>query len=318
LITRTDAPLAVPTLTAVPAPALEIAGLRKTYGGRAAVDGLDLTVARGGITAVLGPNGAGKTTTLEICSGLRRADAGSVRVLGLAPRDPALRPRLGVMLQSGGIYSGARPLEMLRHVAALHASPLDPAALVDRLGLDGALRTTYRRMSGGEQQLLALGLAIVGRPDLAFLDEPTAGLDPHARRRTWSLISSLREAGVTVVLTTHLMDEAETLADHIHIVDRGRVIASGAPADLTRAGNALTFRAPPGLPIDSLVAALPVGTVATESAPGAYLVTGAMDPATLAAVTAWCADRGVMPEGLSVDRRSLEDVFLELTGRGLE
>ncbi len=299
-------------------PAIEISGLRKIYGGRAAVDGLDLTVPRGGVSAVLGPNGAGKTTTLEICSGLRSLDEGSVRVLGLDPRDPALRPRIGVMLQAGGVYSGAKPEEMLRHVAALHASPLDPAALFDLLGLQDARRTTYRRMSGGEKQLLALGLAVVGRPELAFLDEPTAGLDPHARRRTWDLIGSLREHGVTVVLTTHLLDEAEALADQVHIVDRGRVIAAGTPAELTRAGvaNSLTFRGPAGLPVASLTSALSPGTVATEPSPGVYLVTGPMDPATLAAVTRWCAERGVMPEGLAVERRSLEDVFLDLTGRG--
>jgi ABC-2 type transport system ATP-binding protein len=310
----------LPTLTAVSGPAIEISGLRKSYGGRAAVDGLDLTIARGGVSAVLGPNGAGKTTTLEICAGLRRADAGTVRVLGLDPRreHAALRPRIGVMLQAGGIYSGAKPEEMLRHVAALHANPLDPNALLDLLGLDAARRTTYRRMSGGEKQLLALGLAVVGRPELAFLDEPTAGLDPHARRRTWDLIGGLREAGVTVVLTTHLMDEAESLADQVHIVDRGRVIASGTPAELTRSGNAVTFRAPAGLPVATLTGALPVGTEASEATPGHYLVSGPIDPTTLAAVTSWCADLGVMPEGLSVERRSLEDVFLELTGRELD
>ena len=306
----------------MPGPAIEISGLRKSYGGRAAVDGLDLTVPRGGVTAVLGPNGAGKTTTLEICAGLRLPDAGTVRVLGLDPRreGPALRPRIGVMLQAGGVYSGAKPQEMLRHVAALHANPLDPAALFDRLGLADARRTTYRRMSGGEKQLLALGLAVVGRPELAFLDEPTAGLDPHARRRTWELIGSLREHGVTVVLTTHLLDEAESLADQVHIVDRGRVIVGGSPAELTRAGvsNSLTFRAPAGLPVAALTSALPEGTEATEPSRGVYLVTGPMDPATLAAVTSWCAELGVMPQDLSVERRSLEDVYLELTGRGLE
>ncbi len=300
-------------------PAIEISDLRKSYGTRTAVNGLDLVIPRGGVSAVLGPNGAGKTTTLEICSGLRAADSGTIRVLGLDPRRDraALRPRIGVMLQAGGIYSGAKPAEMLRHVASLHASPLDPGALFELLGLQDARRTTYRRMSGGEKQLLALGLAVVGRPELAFLDEPTAGLDPHARRRTWELIGSLREHGVTVVLTTHLLDEAESLADHVHIVDRGKVIAAGTPADLTRVGvsNSLTFRAPAGLPVAALTGALPEGTEATEPSPGVYLVSGPMDPTTLAAVTSWCADLGVMPEGLLVERRSLEDVFLELTGR---
>ena len=162
------------------------------------------------MTALLGPNGAGKTTTVEICEGYRRADAGSVRVLGLDPaRDGRrLRPRVGVMLQSGGVYPSVRAGEMLRHVAALHADPLDPADLVERLGLGAVSRTPYRRLSGGQQQRVALALAVVGRPELVFLDEPTAGLDPQARRATWELVGDLRRDGVSVVLTTHYMDEA--------------------------------------------------------------------------------------------------------------
>jgi ABC-2 type transport system ATP-binding protein len=216
-------------------PAVATRGLLKRYRGRAVVDQLDLSMPAGRVTALLGPNGAGKSTTIEICCGLRRADAGEVRVLGLDPvRDAAtLRPRLGVMLQEGGVYSGANAREMVHHVAALHANPLDPDALISRLGLADTGRTTYRRLSGGQKQLLALGLAIVGRPELVFLDEPTAGLDPHARHATWALISELREAGVTVVLATHLMDEAERLADQVVIVDRGRCVAAGSPAELT-------------------------------------------------------------------------------------
>ncbi|HEY2833897.1 MAG TPA: ABC transporter ATP-binding protein [Sporichthyaceae bacterium] len=216
-------------------PAIQVRGLTRRYAGRAVVDSLDLQMAAGAVTALLGPNGAGKTTTIEICCGLRRADEGSVQVLGLDPvRDgAALRPRLGVMLQEGGVYSGANAPEMLHHVASLHAHPLDPDALITRLGLGDAGRTTYRRLSGGQKQLLALGLAIVGRPELVFLDEPTAGLDPHARHATWGLIAELRAAGVTVVLATHLMDEAERLADQVAIIDRGRCVAAGSPAELT-------------------------------------------------------------------------------------
>ncbi len=317
-------PRPAPTLTAVPRPpvaAVQISGLAKSYGDTHAVRGLSLTVPAGTVTAILGPNGAGKTTTVEICSGLRRADAGTVRVLGLDPvRDAReLRPRLGVMLQAGGVYSGARAAEMLAHVAKLHAYPLDPGALLDRLGLRPVARTTYRRLSGGQKQLLALGLAVVGRPELVFLDEPTAGLDPHARRDTWTLIRALRADGVTVVLTTHLMDEAEALADAVHIVDGGTVIASGSPTELTAAGaeNSLTFRGPAGLALDGLLAALPADAEAVEVSPGTYRVDGAMGPQLLATVATWCAGQDVMPEGLSVERRSLEDVFLELTGRGL-
>ncbi len=200
-----------------------------TYGDTRAVDGLDLTVARHSITAVLGPNGAGKTTTLETCEGYRRPQQGRVRVLGLDPvserRD--LLPRIGVMLQSGGAWSGVRAVEMLRHIASLHADPLDVDMLVERLGLGDCGRTAYRRLSGGQQQRLSLAMAVVGRPELVFVDEPTAGMDPQARRTTWDLLEELRADGVTVVLTTHYMDEAERLADQIHIIDHGRMIASG-------------------------------------------------------------------------------------------
>ncbi|WP_406287642.1 ABC transporter ATP-binding protein [Embleya sp. NBC_00896] len=304
-----------------PPPAVAITGLVKRYGAKTAVDGLSLTVERGTVTAVLGPNGAGKTSTIEICEGYRRADAGEVRVLGLDPaRDAsALRPRIGVMLQSGGVYSGARAEEMLRHVARLHAHPLDVAMLIERLGLGSCGRTTYRRLSGGQQQRLALALAVVGRPELVFLDEPTAGLDPHARHATWELVRELRTDGVSVVLTTHLMDEAEKLADDVAIVDRGRVIAFGSPEALCHDGaeNSLRFSGPPGLDLGSLLNALPEGAKALEVSRGAYRIEGHIDPQLLATVTSWCAQHGVMPERLTVERRSLEDVFMELTGREL-
>lgn len=208
------------------------------YGGTVAVDRLTLRVAAHTITAVLGPNGAGKTTTLETCEGYRRPHEGSVRVLGLDPwRDrTALLPRIGVMLQSGGAWSGVRAVEMLRHLARLHAHPLDVDLLASRLGLEDCGRTPYRRLSGGQQQRLGLAMAVVGRPELVFVDEPTAGMDPHARLATWELLRELRADGVTVVLTTHHMDEAERLADQVHIVDHGRLVASGSPASLTGDG----------------------------------------------------------------------------------
>jgi ABC-2 type transport system ATP-binding protein len=211
------------------------------YGATTAVDGLSLTVETGTITAVLGPNGAGKTTTLETCEGFRKAQAGTVRVLGLDPRRDrrALMPRIGVMLQDGGAWSGVRAGEMLHHVARLHAHPIDPDALADRLGLAECGRTPYRRLSGGQKQRLGLALAVVGRPELVFVDEPTAGMDPHARRTTWDLLRELRAAGVTVVLTTHHMDEAERLADVVHIVDRGLLVGSGTPSELTADGRSL-------------------------------------------------------------------------------
>ncbi|MCX4746242.1 ABC transporter ATP-binding protein [Kitasatospora sp. NBC_01287] len=303
-------------------PAVEIAGLVKRYGEKTAVDGLDLRIERGTVTAVLGPNGAGKTTTIETCEGYRRPDAGTVRVLGLDPVRQAaeLRPRIGVMLQSGGVYAGARAEEMLRHTARLHADPLDVPALVERLGLGSCGRTAYRRLSGGQQQRLALAMAVVGRPELVFLDEPTAGLDPQARRATWELVRDLRRDGVTVVVTTHYMDEAEQLADAVNIVDGGRVIAAGSPEELCRGGaeSSLHFDGPAGLDLGALTKVLPDGAAAVELAPGSYRVQATpIDPGLVAAVTAWCAEAGVLPERLTVQRRSLEDVFLELTGREL-
>jgi ABC-2 type transport system ATP-binding protein len=299
--------------------AVDVAGLAKSYGRVRALEGVSFEVAAAGVTALLGPNGAGKTTTVEICEGFRRPDAGEVRVLGLDPlRDSrALRPRVGVMLQSGGCYPGARTLEMLELLAAHAAHPLDPRDLLERLGLTHVARTTYRQLSGGEKQRLSLGLAIIGRPELVFLDEPTAGLDVQGRRDTWQLIGDLREAGVTVVLTTHAMDEAERLADSVVIINHGRLVAAGTPAELTAAGaqGQLSFRARPGLELPGLLDTLPDGVAGREGPPGAYVLRGTVDPQLLAAVTAWCAANGVLAEDLRVRQRSLEDVFVELTER---
>ncbi|WP_053202960.1 ABC transporter ATP-binding protein [Jiangella muralis] len=302
-------------------PAVEISSLVKRYGSTAAVDGLSFQVAAGTITAVLGPNGAGKTTTVEICEGFRRPDDGAVRVLGLDPwRDgAALRPRVGVMLQDGaGFYPGARPVELLTHLARLHASPLDVSMLVARLGLESLARgrAPLRRLSGGERQRVALAAALVGRPDLVFLDEPTAGLDPQGRRATWQLLDELRAAGVTVVLTTHLIDEAERLADHVVIIDAGRVLAEGTPQELTSgvSDDVIRFGGPPRLDVGSLRAALPAAATVREVAPGSYEVTAPVDPSLLATLTSWCAAQDILAEGLQVGRRSLEDVYLELIG----
>ena len=300
-------------------PALEVTGLVKRYAGRAVVDGLSLQVRPGTVLALLGPNGAGKTTTVEVCEGFRSPDGGTVRVLGLDPRDPALRPRVGIMPQAGGAYPGLRCGELLRLVASYSAHPLDPAMLLERLGLHEVERTAYRRLSGGQQQRLSLAMAIVGRPELVFLDEPTAGLDPAARHATWDLIEALRSDGASIVLTTHLMDEAERLSDDVVVVDAGRVVAAGTVEALTRtdAVGQLRFRTTPGLDLDQLLNALPEGCAAKESPAGAYLVEGRVDPQVLAAVTAWTAGQGAMATDLRVERRTLEDVFLDLTGREL-
>jgi ABC-2 type transport system ATP-binding protein len=303
-------------------PAVELSGMVKRYGPTTAVDGLSLTAGRGEVTAILGPNGAGKTTTVEVCEGYRSADAGTVRVLGLDPaRDGArLKPRVGVMLQAGGIPPAVPAGEYLRTLSRFHVKPHDTAWLLDIVGLTAHAKTPYKRLSGGQQQRLSLAAAVVGRPELVFLDEPTAGMDPQARHATWDLVSALRSDGVAVILTTHFMEEAERLADHVIIIDHGRAVADGSPAALTGSAGQLRFRAEPDLDIDSLLAALPAGSAAKESPAGRYLIEvpgGTVQPALLAAVTAWCADRGVLPSSLQIESRTLEDVFLELTGRDL-
>jgi ABC-2 type transport system ATP-binding protein len=303
------------------APAVEIRGLVKEYGGRAVVAGLSLTAERGQVTAILGPNGAGKTTTIETCEGYRRPDGGTVTVLGLDPvRDArALRPRVGVMLQAGGVPTAARAAEYLRVQARFYAHPIDPALLLGLLGLEDCGKTAYRRLSGGQQQRLSLAAAVIGRPELVFLDEPTAGLDPQARHATWDLIEGLRAAGAAVILATHYMEEAERLADRIIIVDGGAVAAEGTPAQLCGSAGQLRFRAEPGLDVEALLAALPAGSAAKESPAGHYMVevSAGVDPRLVAAVTAWCAERGILAQSLRIESRTLEDVFLELTGREL-
>ncbi|KAB7759380.1 MULTISPECIES: ABC transporter ATP-binding protein [Mycobacteriaceae] len=296
-------------------------GVSKRYGDIQAVNNLDLEVRRAEVLALLGPNGAGKTTTVEMCEGFNKPDSGSISILGLDPTadNAKLRARIGVMLQGGGGYPAAKAGEMLNLVAAYSANPLDPQWLMDTLGLTEAARTTYRRLSGGQQQRLALACAIVGRPELVFLDEPTAGMDAHARIVVWELIEGLRRDGVTVVLTTHQLTEAEELADRIVIIDHGAAVAAGTPADLTRGGaeNQLRFSAPPKLDLTLLISALPEGYRATEAGAGEYLVEGHIDPQVLATVTAWAARLNVLATDMRVEQRSLEDVFLDLTGREL-
>ncbi|HEX3004832.1 MAG TPA: ABC transporter ATP-binding protein [Angustibacter sp.] len=309
-------------MPARPDDAVVVRGLERSYGRVRAVDGIDLTACRGAVTAVLGPNGAGKTTTVECCEGLRRPDAGSVRVLGADPltADPAHRARVGVMLQDGGLPMGARALQLLHHVARLHAHPLPVGPLAERLGVDTFARTAVRRLSGGQRQRLALACALVGRPEVVFLDEPSAGLDPQARLAVWDLVAEVRDGGAAVVLTTHLMDEAERLADEVVVVDGGRVVAAGTPTQLTGGadhGESVRFSAAPRLDLTGLRTALPADVEVDEPRPGEYVVRGHVDPRVLSTVTSWCAAQGIMAQGLTVGRRSLEDVFLDLTGRSL-
>lgn len=299
--------------------AIEVVDLVKRYGDVRAVDGLSLAVAPGEVFGLLGPNGAGKTSTVETMEGYRTADGGTVRVLGLDPvaDGPALRPRIGVMLQEGGLYPGLRPLELLRLFAAYYDDPADPLELLDVVGLGDATRTLVRRLSGGQRQRLSLACALVGRPEVVFLDEPTAGMDPHARATTWTLVRDLAAAGTTVVLTTHAMDEAEHLCDRIAIVDRGRVVAEGTPADLTRGAgtDCITFSASPDLPLADLADALGVGSESVRQIrAGDYSVDAAGTPERIADLALWMRDRGERLDALRTGRRSLEEVFLRLTG----
>jgi ABC-2 type transport system ATP-binding protein len=302
--------------------AVEVRSLVRRYSADAGITDVSFSAPAGAVTALLGRNGAGKTTTVEIACGLRRADSGEVRVLGLDPaRDRAkLTPRLGVMPQAGGsgasgVYPSVRVEEALRLYAAMYAEPLAVDDLLETLDLQRVRGTPWRRLSGGEQQRVSLALALVGRPAVLFLDEPSAGLDVHARHTTWDLIRELRTAGVAILLTTHDLAEASVLADSVVIIDGGRVVAAGSPTDLTRDANTrgLRFEASAGLPLADLDAALPDGATAQEVRPGHYAVGPRVDPDVVAAVTAWCARQGVMTDNLTTSGRSLEEVFLSLT-----
>lgn len=298
----------------VPA-AVEARDVVVRYGAVTAVDGVSLTVPGGQVLALLGNNGAGKTSLFEVFEGFRRPDAGLVRLLGGDPVDDhdALMPRIGIMPQSGGVYPWATAGEILELFAGFAASPLDTGMLVDRLGLRRVRRTRWRRLSGGEQQRLSLAVALVGRPEVLFLDEPTAGMDTVARHTTWQLIEELRGDGVSVLLTTHLLDEAERLADQVVIMRAGRVVATGAPAQLTAAAgiDLLEVRAESGLPVTALAAL--VGATVAESSPGEYKVVGGLDSAAIAGVLAWFAEAGARVTAVSSRRRTLEDVYLSLT-----
>lgn len=290
------------------------------------VSGVSLTAERGQVTALLGANGAGKTTTLECAQGLQKSTGGSISLLG---QDPAtagagLRSRVGVMLQDGGLPPSARPIPLLRHIAGLYARPWPVDELVQRLGIDTFSRTTVRRLSGGQKQRLALAAALIGRPEVLFLDEPSAGLDPQSRQLVFDLIAELRDAGMGIILTTHLMDDAQRLADYVYIIDGGRNVAEGTVQELLQrapeveAGaehvRTLVFEAPPGLDLSTV---LPAGIDVTEPRAGSYCVTGALAPRHLAALAAWWEAHGIMPGSMSLQARSLEDVFLDISGKDI-
>jgi ABC-2 type transport system ATP-binding protein len=221
---------------------------------------------------------------------------------------------VGVMLQDGGLYTTARPLELVSYLARLYPDPADPAALLSSLGLDPGLRTPVRRLSGGEQQRVKCAAALVGRPELAFLDEPTAGLDAVARRAFHDLVRDLVRGGTTIVLTTHLMDDVERLADTVVVVAGGRAVRQGSIADFVGEEESVAFRGPMHADLSGLRAVLPPGAAIHEDPAGHYRVTGAADPMVLSAIASWCAQHGVRTADLSVGRRSLEDVIVDLVG----
>lgn len=309
---------------------LQLRDVVKTYGERRAVDGLSLELSAGQVLALLGPNGAGKTTTVEMCEGFIRPTEGTIRVFG---KDPAVesdevRNRIGVMLQGGGAYPGIRVGEMLRLVASYSKNPLDPDWLLETVGLTGHEKTPYRRLSGGQQQRLSLACALVGRPELVFLDEPTAGLDAQSRLAVWDLVVSLKRDGVAVVLTTHLMDEAEALADQVVIIDSGRVVASGTPEEMMSSRDPDSTGAWLAVQVDSDAALSDVSAAIAKRAEEPVTVdelrprhfrieAQELSPQLVAAVAEAFADESVMISQLEVNRQSLEDVFLSITGKDI-
>ncbi|HUE76155.1 MAG TPA: ABC transporter ATP-binding protein [Chloroflexota bacterium] len=295
--------------------AIQVQNLRKSYGDRVVVNDLSFEVGIGEVFALLGPNGAGKTTTIEILEGYRDRDGGTVTVLGFDPQQEAshIRQRIGLMLQEGGVYPQARPKEMLDLFASFYPNPDDPERLIKLVGLEDAQRTAYRRLSGGQKQRLSLALALIGRPELVFLDEPTAGMDPHARRSTWEIIRSLRESGVTVVLTTHYMEEAERLADQIGIIDRGVLVAIGDMASLRQAHIGVVRLVVPFELDPAELASLPGVAAVRDERAGTYLLDTGDAPALLVALTEWAQRRSIPIREIRVGGESLEDVFMRLT-----
>lgn len=302
--------------------ALVVDNVVKRFGGTTAVDGLSFTARRGQLLALLGPNGAGKTTTIEMCEGFTTPTSGTIRVLGMDPvaNPQAVRDRIGIMLQGGGAYASVSVREMLELAAGYNADPHDPQWLMQLLGLEGIANTSYRRLSGGQQQRLSLALAMIGRPELIFLDEPTAGMDAQSRIAVWDIIAAMKRDGVSVVLTTHLMDEAEQLADDVVIIDHGKVVAQGSPSELTNhdefpvlsveTADVLDTR-----PLDNALA--PAGLSVEEVRPRSYRVRGTGSPEVVEKLAREAARQDVLIRELSVSHRNLEDVFLDLTGREL-
>ena len=296
---------------------IEVKNLRKVYGDTVAVDDVSFTVDSGEIFGILGPNGAGKSTTVECIAGLRHPDGGSIEVLGRAPRDPELRRLMGVQLQESELPERMTVREALELYSAFYPDPADWRELVRELGLGDKLKAQYKKLSGGQKQRLSIALALIGNPRIAILDELTTGLDPQARRGTWDLIESIRDRGVTILLVTHFMEEAERLCDRLAVIDRGRVVAQDTPAGLiAKVSTEQRIRFRPSADIDDAVfAALPeVSQVRRRGESIEVFGTGNV----LHAVTSVLAARQIIAADLRVDQASLDDAFVQLTGHGSE
>lgn len=307
------------------AAALTIDGLVKDVGPVPALDGrmkrvisdLSLTARFGQVTVLLGSNGAGKTTTLECAQGLQQRQGGNISLLGQDPEkaDAALRARVGVMLQDGGLPPAMRPVQLLELVAGMYQNPLPVNDLAEQLGINEFANTTIRRLSGGQKQRVALAAALIGRPEVVFLDEPSAGLDPQSRQLVFDLIRQLRADGLAVILTTHLLDDAQRLADYVYIIDDGRTVAEGTVPELlsnaakAEAERSFSFDASAGLDFSG---ALRAEVAIVETRPGSYLLTGPLLPEDLAALAIWWAEHHVMPSAINLASHSLEDVFLDI------
>ncbi len=298
---------------------IEVTGLTKRYGDRAVVDGISFGVDQGEIFGILGPNGAGKTTAIECLEGLRRRDAGQVRILGFDPRTDRhlLQQRIGVQLQQAQLQDKLKVREALDMYASFYPHPADWRELLDRWGLSGQSGTRFGQLSGGQKQRLFIALALVGNPELVFLDELTAGLDPGARRATWDLIRAVRAAGVTVVLVSHFMDEVEELCDRVAILERGRIAALDTPAGLVDSvGGEYRVRFRPMARLDEQSLVLVPGVTSVTRHGAQVDVTGTGDFAS--AVTAELARRQVIVADLRIEGRSLDSAYVALTGRGMD
>jgi ABC-2 type transport system ATP-binding protein len=298
-------------------PVIEVSGLRKTYRDTVAVQDVSFTVERGEIFGILGPNGAGKTTAVECIAGLRKPDGGTISVLGLPPSNPELRRRVGVQLQESQLQEKLTVREALELYSAFYPEPADWRKLATELGLNDKLRTRFGKLSGGQKQRLSIALALIGNPDIAILDELTTGLDPGARRDTWDLIESIRDRGVTVLLVTHFMEEAERLCDRLAVIDAGRVVALDTPDGLVaKVSTDQTLRFRPSRPLDdALFTALPEVRQIRHHGPSLEVIGNGN---VVHAVTSLLAANQIVANDLRIEQASLDDAFVQLTGRPLQ